>query len=223
MFYRFWRTVLVGLAALLFGTEVRGREHLPPTGVYIVAPSHRSTLDIPLAAAVSRRRLRFMAKQEIFNGPVWSWIFHALGAVPVDRAGTDRAALKAVEGALLEGEPVVIFPEGTRHRGPELGPIASGTAYVALKAGVSVVPVGIGGSETLIVRRRGVPWLSRVTVVVGPPIVVERVDGAVRRSAITELDATLRTRLQAVFDEAEARSAQRSAGRRASHQAGQGI
>jgi 1-acyl-sn-glycerol-3-phosphate acyltransferase len=86
-----------------------------------------------------------------------------------------------------------------------------------------VVPVGIGGSETLIVRRRGVPWLSRVTVVVGPPIVVERVDGAVRRSAITELDATLRTRLQAVFDEAEARSAQRSAGRRASHQAGQGI
>jgi 1-acyl-sn-glycerol-3-phosphate acyltransferase len=223
MFYRFWRTVLVGLSYLCFGVEIRGREHLPASGVYIVAPSHRSVLDIPLAAAVTRRRLRFMAKQEIFRGPVWTWIFGALGAVPVDRAGNDRAALKAVEGALHEGEPIVIFPEGTRRSGPVLGPLASGTAYVALKAGVPVVPVGIGGSETVVVRSRGVPWFSRVTVVIGPPITVERVGGTVKRSAITDLDAALRARLQAVFDEAQAASARRSAGRRASHQAGQGV
>jgi len=204
MFYNFWRNLIVGLAYLLFGVRVRGRERLPRSGAYVVAPSHRSLLDIPFAATVTRRRLRYMAKEEIFNGPFWTWVFNELGAVAVDRDGNDRAALKAIEAALREGEPVVIFPEGTRREGPELGPLASGTAYVALKAGVPVVPVGIGGSEDPIVRYRWFPWWSRVTVVVGEPIAVTPTEGTLKRSAITALDDELRTRLQACFDEAEA-------------------
>ncbi|MFM8303866.1 MAG: lysophospholipid acyltransferase family protein [Actinomycetota bacterium] len=204
MFYRFWRTVIVGLAYALFGIQVRGRERLPSAGAYILAPSHRSLLDIPFAAAVTRRRLRYMAKQEIFNGRFWTWVFTELGAVAVDRAGTDRAALKAIEAALHGGEPVVIFPEGTRHEGPVLGPIASGTAYAALKAGVPVVPVGIGGSEHPVILYGFLPWWSRVTVVVGEPIAVAPHEGTVKRSAITALDAELRARLQVCFDDAEA-------------------
>jgi 1-acyl-sn-glycerol-3-phosphate acyltransferase len=223
MFYRFWRTLIVGLARILFRVEVRGRERVPPSGVYIVAPSHRSVLDIPLAASITRRHLRFMAKREIFNGPFWTWVFNELGAVAVDRDGNDRAALKAVEGALREGEPIVIFPEGTRREGPVLGHLASGASYVALKAGVAVVPVGIGGTEEVVVRRHGIPWFSRVTVVVGEPIAVAPVAGTVKRSAITELDTELRSRLQECFDEARAISARRSSAPRAARESGERV
>lgn len=212
MFYRFWRSVIVGLAYLVFGVRVRGRERVPRAGVYILAPSHRSLLDIPFTATVTRRRLRFMAKKEIFERPFWHWVFTHLGAVAVDRQAADRAALKAIEAALADGEPVVVFPEGTRRAGPELGPLHSGAAYLALKTGVPIVPVGIGGSEHPVVRRGWLWWWSRVTVVVGEPMVHAPVSGAIKRSAIAAVDEALRASLQACFDEARAWSAARSGG-----------
>src|SRR5690606_32283747 len=113
--------------------------------------------------------------------------------------------------------------EGTRHEGPLLGPLASGVSYLALKVGVPIVPVGIGGSDRVLVSVRGVPWFSRVTVVVGEPIPVAEVAGTVKRSAITDLDAELRTRLQGCFDEARARSAARSAGAGRGGEPGEGV
>lgn len=218
MFYKFWRSLIVGLAYLVFGVRVRGRDRIPREGVYILAPSHRSLLDIPFAAAVTRRRLRFLAKKEIFETPVGSWVFNQLGAVAVDRDGADRAALKAIEAALREGEPVVVFPEGTRRNGPELGALHSGAAYLALRVGVPIVPVGVGGSEHPVVRHRRFPWWSRVVVVVGEPIVHEPIEGTIKRSAITACNEELRVRLQACFDEAEAWSAMRSGGARQARQ-----
>ena len=209
MFYAFWRFVIVSLARLLFGVQVRGRDRLPAGGAYILAPSHRSTLDIPLAATVTARRMRFMAKRELWHGKFWSWVFDELGAVPVDRDGGDRAALRVTEAALLEGEPVVVFPEGTRRSGAELGTLFSGAAYLALKLGMPIVPVGIGGSEQIVVHRRGIPLFSRVCVVVGEPIVCERTDGTIKRSAITATNDELRARLQACFDDAQQWSAAR--------------
>jgi 1-acyl-sn-glycerol-3-phosphate acyltransferase len=211
MFYKFWRSVIVALAYAVFGVQVRGRERVPK-GTFILAPSHRSTLDIPLAATTTRRRMRFMAKRELWHGPFWSWVFDELGAVPVDRDGGDRAALRVVEAALVGGEPIVVFPEGTRCSGPELAPLFSGAAYLALKQGVPIVPVGIGGSERIIVHRRGIPWFSRVCVVVGEPIMCERTEGTIKRSAITVANDELRARLQACFDEARAWSDARDGG-----------
>ena len=208
MFYKFWRSVIVALAYAVFGVQVRGRDRVPK-GTFILAPSHRSTLDIPLAATVTRRRMRFMAKRQLWHGKFWSWVFDELGAVPVDRDGGDRAALRVTETALLEGEPVVVFPEGTRREGPELGPLFSGAAYLALKLGVPILPVGIGGSEDIIVKRRGIPLFSRVCVVVGEPIMCARTEGTIKRSAITATNDELRVRLQTCFDDARAWSAAR--------------
>ena len=213
MFYAFWRTVIVSLARIVFGVQVRGRDRVPRSGTFILAPSHRSTLDIPLAAAVTTRRMRFMAKRELWNGAFWSWVFDELGAVPVDRDGGDRAALRVLEAALLDGEPIVVFPEGTRCSGPELAPLFSGAAYLALKQGVTIVPVGIGGSEEIINRRRRIPVFSRVCVVVGEPIVCERTDGTIKRSAITAANDELRVRLQACLAEAIEWSSARSGGK----------
>jgi 1-acyl-sn-glycerol-3-phosphate acyltransferase len=217
MFYKFWRSVIVALAYAVFGVKVRGRDRVPK-GTFILAPSHRSTLDIPLAATVTGRRMRFMAKRQLWHGKFWSWVFDELGAVPVDRDGGDRAALRVTETALLEGEPVVVFPEGTRREGAELGPLFSGAAYLALKQGVPILPVGIGGSEEIIVKRGGIPLFSRVCVVVGEPIVCERTDGTIKRSAITATNEELRARLQACLSEAIEWSKERSGG-----QAGEGV
>jgi 1-acyl-sn-glycerol-3-phosphate acyltransferase len=220
MFYKFWRSVIVALAYAVFGVRVRGRDRVP-AGTFILAPSHRSTLDIPLAATVTRRRMRFMAKRQLWHGKFWSWVFDELGAVPVDRDGGDRAALRVTESALLEGEPVVVFPEGTRREGAELGPLFSGAAYLALKQGVPILPVGIGGSEEIIVRRGGIKWFSRVCVVVGEPIMCERTDGTIKRSAITATNEELRVRLQACFDDARQWSSARVGG--SGRQTGEGV
>ncbi len=127
----------------------------------------------------------------------------ALGAFPVDRAVTDRRAIRNAVAALEGGEPLVVFPEGTRRRGPLIEDLHHGVAYVAARCQVPIVPVGIGGSEEILARGRKVPKLQRVVLVVGEPIRPPAGDGPVRRAAIAALTEQLRTELQRLFDEAQ--------------------
>ncbi len=144
---------------------------MPPTGAYIIAPTHRSNLDTPFTAFVTKRRIRFMAKQEMFQHPLGAKFFTALGGVPVERGSPNaRAALKATRAALETGEPVAMFPEGTRRHGREVSDLFDGTAYLAVKLGVPIVPVGIGGSEEILASGKKIPKFRRVAVVIGEPI-----------------------------------------------------
>ncbi|MFZ4585508.1 MAG: lysophospholipid acyltransferase family protein [Acidimicrobiia bacterium] len=201
--YRILRTIVLALSSLLFRVRVQGRRNVPPRGPYVIAPSHRSAVDIVFAAYVTKRRIRFMAKKEWWEHKLAARLFEALGTFPVDRDGADRQALKAALGALADGEPVAIFPEGTRRSGPVLGELAEGVAYVALKAGVPIVPVGIGGGEEILPSGVTRPRLHRGAVVVGAPIVVDQVAGTVKRSQMGEVTKELRDRLQAAFDAAQ--------------------
>jgi 1-acyl-sn-glycerol-3-phosphate acyltransferase len=202
--YRFARAVLLSVFKVVFRVRVIGRDRVPSTGVYIVAPSHRSILDIPFAAFITRRRIRFMAKKELFSSRVGGWLFTRLGGIAVDRDATDRAALRTSQAALDDGEPLGIFPEGTRRGGPVLGELFDGAAYLALKQGVPIVPVGIGGSEDILASGKVIPRIHKVVVVVGEPIVPQHTDGARRRSEYQALTEELRVRLQELFDRAEA-------------------
>ncbi len=205
-FYAFARTVVLSLCRVLFGVRVTGKERVPAAGVYIVAPSHRSILDIPFAAFVTRRRIRFMAKESLFTTKVGAILFGALGAIRVERGTTDRAALRASQAALVEGEPLAIFPEGTRRDGPELGSLFDGAAYVALKLGVPIVPVGIGGSEEILASGKLIPRLHKVRVVVGAPLRPAAAVGTVKRSQVAALTDQLRVELQRCFDEARSQA-----------------
>ena len=200
--YQFARGLLSSLCRVFWRVEVVGREHVPTDCAYIVAPSHRSGLDIPFAAFVTRRRLRFMAKQEIFATRLGSAVFTALGAIKVDRGSTDRAALRASQEALQSGEPLVIFPEGTRREGPEITNLFDGCAYLSSKLGVPLVPVGIGGSGEIQPKGRRWPRFPRVVVVVGPPIVPVDTPGLRRRSQVRAITHDLRVALQECYDEA---------------------
>lgn len=202
--YRFaWSVVLVP-CWLLWRMVFVGRERLPQTTPFVLAPVHRSYIDSLLAASVTSRRMRFMGKREMWSyawlGKVWT----SLGAFPVDRGTPDREALRNCERALAGGEPVVMFPEGRRRSGPVVQPLLDGPAFVALRANVPIVPVGIGGSERAMPK--GYRWLrpSRTTLVIGKPIwpPVHAAGSHVPRRAVAELTARLHAELQAVFDEA---------------------
>jgi 1-acyl-sn-glycerol-3-phosphate acyltransferase len=168
-----------------------------------VAPSHRSNLDVPFAAYITPRTVRFLAKEELFSTSFSRRLFDALGAVEVDRGTADRGAMRALEQVLQSGEPVAIFPEGTRRAGPEIGELFAGAAYLSVKFGVPIVPVGIGGSEHILPKGSKVPRMHRVAVAVGEPVIPPTLDGRARRSAAKELTEELQAALQRCFDEAE--------------------
>jgi 1-acyl-sn-glycerol-3-phosphate acyltransferase len=123
----------------------------------------------------------------------------------VHRGTADRDALRACIDILDGGNPLVMFPEGTRMTGPIVEELFDGTAYVAAKAHVPIVPVGIGGSETMMPKGAKLPRPTKLVLLVGEPIPpLEPAEGGrVPRSAIAGLTKQLHTELQTLFDEAQ--------------------
>ena len=193
LFYKFMRGLVVFVCTSYTRTTIIGKENIPKSGAFLLAPIHRSNIDTPLAAAVTKRRLRFMGKDTIWKyGPI-GWIISALGE-----------ALRRCVAVLEAGEPLVLFPEGTRQSGPVVQPIFDGATYVAAKAGVPIIPVGIGGSERVMPKGSKMIYPRKCVVIIGPPIETA-VNGTERlpRSALKELSGNLSVELQRLFDEAQ--------------------
>jgi len=146
-----------------------------------------------------------MGKDSLWKVSLLGKLCSALGAYPVHRGGADREALKRTVEVLEGGEPVVIFPEGTRQFGPKVQNLFEGAAYVATKVGVPIVPVGIGGSERALRKGQKVPRPVKVTVVVGTPILppVAAEGRRTSRRSVHELTLQLRDEVQRLFDEAQ--------------------
>lgn len=204
LFYKFMHALVVGICRTYTRTTILGKENIPRDGAFLLAPIHRSNIDTPLAAAVTRRRLRFMGKDSLWKMKPIGWILSALGAFPVTRGSADREALKRCITVLESGEPLVLFPEGTRQSGPEVMPLFDGAAYVAVKAGVPIIPVGIGGSEGVMPKGSKMIYPRKCVVIVGQPIVAQRdEEGRVPRSAVKDVTQRLSDELQRLFDEAQ--------------------
>jgi 1-acyl-sn-glycerol-3-phosphate acyltransferase len=202
--YHAVRGTLLGFARLFWRLDVRGLEHVPKEGSYIVAPVHRSNADFALVLAVSRRRMRYMGKAGIWKYKALWPVFDALGGFPVSRGSADRAALRTCIEVIKTGEPLVLFPEGTRQSGPTVEALFDGVAYVASKTGVPIIPVGIGGSERALAKGKKLPRLTKVTVLIGPAMVVETTaEGKVPRRAVKETTEVLKAEVQRLFDEAQ--------------------
>lgn len=200
------RGALRGAFLLWFRVEIHGREHVPATGPFILSPVHRSNLDTPLISAITRRRLRYMGKESLWNSRFGGWFLSAMGGFPVERGTADREALKAAGTVLGRGEPLVMFPEGTRQSGPELTEMHDGPAYVASRTGAPILPVGLGGTERAMPKGSRFIRPVKMVIVIGAPIVPPaRTDGGrVPRRVVRELTDELRATVQELFDEAQA-------------------
>jgi len=202
--YQFVRALVDNVCKVAFRVRVRGKENVPSDGAYVIAPTHRSILDIPFGSFVTRRNVTFLAKKELFEKKWLGKFFLALGGVPVDRGEADRKALRACAAALAAGTPIMVFPEGTRHHGPDIKELFDGASWLATRAGVPIVPVGIAGSEEILSKGKVIPRFKRVAIVIGAPILPATVGvDRPKRAAIAATTATLHTELQAVFDEAQ--------------------
>ncbi len=201
--YAFARAVVEIVSRLAWRVEVHGREHVPTTGAFVLAPVHRSNVDTLVAGCVVRRRMRFMGKDGLWRYAPVGRLFTSLGGFPVRRGGPDRESMRICEEALRAGEPVVLFPEGTRQSGPVVQPILDGAVFVAARAGVPIVPVGIGGSQWAMPKGSRVIRPVKIVAVVGPPIPPpdRSESGRLPRRAIGELSERLHTELQDLFDE----------------------
>ncbi len=211
VFYRVMWSLIWVAARILFRVEVHGRENVPASGAFILSPgAHRSNLEIFLVCLVTRRRLRYMGKDSLWKNPASDWFFSSLGGFPVNRDGADREALNQTLDLVGQGEAVVMFPEGTRRSGPTIEPdhMRDGVAYVASRAQVPVVPVGIGGSERAMPAGAKYIRPSKMVVVVGEPLtpVPLKESGRVSRSGVRTLTEDLRRTLQGLFDDAQRRA-----------------
>ncbi len=203
--YGFARFLVNFVNRIAWRVKVVGIEKLPP-GPFIVAPVHRSNLDTLLVASLTKRRLRYMGKDGVWKYWLSGAILSALGGFPVHRGMADREAMRRCNLVLAGGEPLVLFPEGTRKSGPLVEGLFEGAAYIAMKGGVPIVPVGIGGSERAWGKSRKFPRFTKVILLVGDPIYPEvtNAKGRVPRSALNKLSSELSMSLQSLFDQAQA-------------------
>jgi 1-acyl-sn-glycerol-3-phosphate acyltransferase len=205
--YRFVQAVIAGFCRLFWRVQVEGLEHIPAEGPFILSPVHRSNVDTPLVALMGSRTLRFMGKDSMWKLKVSDWFFTSMGGIPVHRGVPDRAAMKSCDEVLAAGQPMVIFPEGTRKSGPIVEEIFEGPAYLAAKHQVPIVPVGIGGSEGAMPKGAKMIKPVRICIVIGEPILppAPTESGRVGRKGVRSLSEELHARLQALFDTAQAR------------------
>jgi 1-acyl-sn-glycerol-3-phosphate acyltransferase len=207
--YRFVRFGIWLFAKLCWRISFEGLDNVPATGPFVLAPVHRSFIDFGLVSAVTRRPMGYMGKESLWtNKALGAFITH-LGAYPVNRGAPDRESLHRTLEILGRGKPLVLFPEGTRRSGPVIDHLQDGAAFVASRAGVPLVPVGIGGSERALPKGKWLPRPVKIHIVVGEPLVPEAVAEGARhpsRRAVKELTARLQGDLQDLFDRAQRRA-----------------
>jgi 1-acyl-sn-glycerol-3-phosphate acyltransferase len=207
IWYRVLRAVVVTVARTYFRASVTGTENVPATGPFILAPIHRSNLDTPLVALVTKRRLRYMGKESLWKTKFGAWFFSGAGGFPVRRGSADREALQACQRVLERGEPLVLFPEGTRQLGPkaDIEVFKDGAAFLACRTGAPILPVGLGGTEAAQRKGSKMVYPVKMTIVIGEPLYPppKTGSGRVSRHAVRDLTLELVEQIQPLFDQAE--------------------
>jgi 1-acyl-sn-glycerol-3-phosphate acyltransferase len=194
--------VYVGLAATIIPPmtamaklRIRGHEHLPARGAFVLSPNHYSEIDpIIMAMAVWKagRVPRFMAKASLFTLPVVGAILRAAGQIPVERAGRggQAASMEAARTLVRDELGVIIYPEGSLTREPDLWPMRgkTGAVRMALEAGVPLIPAAHWGTQHLLPRYgKAIRPFPRKTIdiVFGPPVDLSDFAGKTDQASMT--------------------------------------
>ena len=168
-----WTYTLVRLIVslptlLIYRVKAIGVENVPKSGPLILAPNHFSQMDHFFVGLYLRRKVRFMAKSQMFGPPVLTYIYKHGGVFPVRRGHHDEESIETALTILGQGEMLLVYAEGGRSRSGKLKEVKPGIGRIALESGAAVVPVAIQGSER--VRRWKRFRFPKVTVQFGEPL-----------------------------------------------------
>jgi 1-acyl-sn-glycerol-3-phosphate acyltransferase len=168
---RVWARSLLGIAGVR--VKVEGLEKLTPGASYVFASNHLSYMDTPVILAHIPADFRFMAKDGLFKIPLLGTHLGQAGHIPVPR-GDPRAAVKtmslAADTIRARNISLLIFPEGGRSHDAILQPFKDGGAYIAIKAGVPLVPLAISGTHEILAMHSATFHRGAVTLRIGEPI-----------------------------------------------------
>lgn len=195
----FWVRLVVGIIKPTMTVWTRrtwtGMEHIPATGGVILAANHASHFD-PLVYAHyvydAGRWPQFLAKASIFRVPVVGWLLRQVRQIPVERGSVEAArSLDTLIAELNDGASVIIYPEGTTTKDPDMWPMRgkTGAARLALVTGAPVIPVAMWGAHRIFDPRTGKLSLrlrQPVSVTAGPPVDLSRWQGAAPSRAVLD-------------------------------------
>ncbi|MBQ8338396.1 MAG: 1-acyl-sn-glycerol-3-phosphate acyltransferase [Oscillospiraceae bacterium] len=165
MLYTVLRAIARPIVYLLFNIRFVGLENIRDNGGFVLCSNHRSFLDpVFIAVGIKKRKLNFMAKQELFKNKLIGAFFRGIGAFPVNRGKGDVEAINKAENIVENNGIVLIFPEGTRSKDGNVMRFKSGAAYIASVCDADIVPAGIS------YEGKGLSFRKKVTVTFGPAI-----------------------------------------------------
>lgn len=203
-FYRPGSAICGFIGRLVWDARVKGKENIPREGAFIVVANHCSNFDPPLLGwAVGNsasRVVHFMAKIEMRTWPIIGWLATQSGVYFVRRGENDRNAQRFSLEALADGRPIAVFPEGTRSRNGRMREFKPGAAYLALRSGAPILPVGIAGTHAMFPGRSRLPHPTRIRIRVGEPFTLGHVpDGRLSREALAEGTERIRAEIAALL------------------------
>jgi 1-acyl-sn-glycerol-3-phosphate acyltransferase len=170
-FYYVARVLVRMLFSLLTRWQVKGKENVPSQG--------------PLLGVSLGRVTIFMAKEELFRSRFSAYFISSFGSFPVHRGKLDREAIRQAQQVLADGLALVMFPEASRSKSAQLQPAFPGSALIASRSDVPILPVGISGTE----RIKGIAWILRrphITVNVGRPFYLPPARSELTRARLAE-------------------------------------
>ena len=210
----FWvlAAILVPIGGILARFRIVDGDKLPRTGAFILAPNHYSEIDPVMMGIVSwelGRLPRFLAKDSLFRVPVFGWFLRKSGQVPVARGGSARgsAPLEAARRIAEEGQIVIIYPEGSLTRDPDMWPMRgkTGAARMALEQGLPVIPIAHWGTQQVMARyAKKISWFPRKTidVKVGDPVDLSAFQGRpLDNTTLTEATAAIMDAITALLED----------------------
>ncbi len=174
MLYNILKYSALLISRIIFQLKVSGKKNIPRKGAFILASNHASYLDPVVLAAACPRKLNFMARHDLFDIPVFSWVISHVDSFPVKRESPDPSAFKEAMRRLKAGKGLLVFPEGGRQVDGKLGEPEPGIGFLSVKLGVPVIPAFIKGTEKALPKGAKFIRPKKVAVYFGKQILVER-------------------------------------------------
>ena len=164
--------VIKAVNPFYFPLTIRGRENVPASGAFIAACNHLSNIDPPLVSYAVKRPIYHIAKKSLFANKIFALLLYGLGSFPIKREGSDIGAMRECLRKLKAGQPLALFPTGTRVIGQETAVPKAGVGFLAVKSKVPVLPLKIIGTDQVLPKGAKRLHKHPVTIIIGQPMTV---------------------------------------------------